>query len=133
MTPVRPAPRALVIEDAPELRLVLSAQLRRLGFEVRALSDGDHAVAVAQEFCPDIVCLDLMLPNLCGLEVCEALRSTPQTAGVPIVVTSARTSPQDRAHAELAGADAYLTKPVGTDALAATVQALLGRSARVAA
>jgi CheY-like chemotaxis protein len=125
-------PVALVVDDSPEMRMVLSALCRRLGLDVIAVRDGPAALSVAVESRPDIVCLDLMLPTLSGLEVCERLKGTPETAGIPVVIASARTYPQDRAEAELAGADGYITKPIDPELFATRVRSLLwqGRVSR---
>ena len=120
-------PTALIVEDAPLLRATLAANLRQLGFEVTALEKGDEAVQVARELRPALVCLDLMLPGVGGLEVCEQLRSTDELAATPIMITSARNTPQDRMFAEIAGADDYLIKPVDPTAFAESVRRLMLR------
>jgi two-component system phosphate regulon response regulator PhoB len=118
-------PVALIVEDAPTVRLILTAQLRKLGFDVVALSDGDAVLAAAHRNAPALVCLDLMLPNVCGLEVVEQLRADPATRTVPIIITSSRRTPQDRVNAETAGADAYLLKPFDQATLETQVRALV--------
>lgn len=124
-------PLALVVEDSDISRVLLSVHLRQLGFEVTALDSGDEAARLARELQPDLVCLDLMLPGVGGYEVCAALRAAPETAETPILITSARTTPQDRAFAEAAGADDFLPKPVEPTELAETVRRLLrNRQAR---
>ncbi len=120
-------PVALVIDDSPELRLVLTAMLRHLGLAVMAARDGDTGIAMALEHRPDLVCLDLMLPTICGLEVCETLKRMPETAGAPVLIVSARRFPQDRAGAELVGADAFMTKPIDREEFFAQVRSLLWR------
>jgi len=122
-----PAPLALLVEDTDIYRLILSAYLRQLGFEVTALESGESAAEVARELKPDLICLDLMLPGVGGYEVCAELRAAPETADTPILITSARATPQDRAFAELAGADDYLTKPFLPTELAESVRRLLRR------
>lgn len=104
--------QALVVEDAPELRVMLVAALRHAGFAVTALADGDRAVEESVRVQPDVVCLDIVLPTVGGLDVCEALRRTPAVADVPVIITSARGSALDRAEAERAGADDFVVKPV---------------------
>jgi CheY-like chemotaxis protein len=116
---------ALVVDDSPEMRMVISALCRRLGLEVVAVRDGASALEAVVETRPDIVCLDLMLPTMSGLEVCERLKASPDTAGIPVVIASARTYPQDRAEAELVGADAYITKPIDPELFSARVRSLL--------
>ena len=121
------SPLALVVEDSDVYRILLSAHLRQLGFDVTALESGDNAAEVARELKPDLICLDLMLPGVGGYDVCAELRAAPETADTPILITSARTTPQDRAFAELAGADDYLAKPVRPTELAESVRRLLQR------
>ena len=118
-------PVALVVDDSPELRLLLSSLCRSLGLDVVAVRDGESALSVASQAPPDLVCLDLMLPTLSGLEVCERLKARPETAGVPVLIASARPYPQDRADAETAGADAYLIKPIDPDVFSSQVRSLL--------
>ena len=107
--------------------MVLSSLFKHLGLEVVTARDGETGFALAQERRPDIVCLDLMLPVLCGLEVCERLKQSPVTADVPVLIVSARPFPQDRAEARNAGADAYLTKPVNREEFSVQVRSLLWR------
>jgi len=123
---------ALIVEDQPELRAVLTAALQHAGFRVTALSDGDTAAAEAARLRPDLVCLDIVLPNIGGLEVCEALRAQPETAGVPILMTSARGSALDRADAERAGADDFAVKPLDPLAIGVRARALVERRAAAA-
>ena len=118
-------PVALVVDDAPELRLVFTSLFKSLGATVLTARDGEAGLALAREQRPDILCLDLMLPTVGGLEVCRQLKADPQTAGIPVLIVSARRMPQDRAEARRAGADAYLTKPVSRDEFLTLVRSLL--------
>ena len=118
-------PVALVVDDAPELRLVFTSLFKSLGATVLTARDGETGLALAREQRPDILCLDLMLPTVGGLEVCRQLKADPQTAGIPVLIVSARRMPQDRAEARRAGADAYLTKPVSRDEFLTLVRSLL--------
>lgn len=118
-------PKALVVDDSPELRLLLGSLFKQLGLDVVTARDGETALALAREHRPDIICLDLMLPTVSGLEVCTRLKSDPETAGAPVIMVSARPYPQDRAAADQAGADAYLTKPVDRREFSARVRSLL--------
>lgn len=121
------SPVALVVDDSPELRLVLSSLFKHMGLDVVTASDGETGLVLARERRPDIVCLDLMLPVLCGLEVCEQLKRSPETADVPVLIVSARSYPQDRADARKAGADGYVTKPIDRGEFSTQVRSILWR------
>ncbi|MCX5762515.1 MAG: response regulator [Gemmatimonadetes bacterium] len=121
-------PLALVVEDMPELRLLFSAVLRQAGFRVETLEDGNNVLAEAIRLRPDLICLDVVMPSVCGLDVCEQIRYTPATMDIPVLMMSVRSTPQDRANAELAGASGYLTKPVHPAELGQRARALLKRA-----
>ena len=116
---------ALLVEDDPDLRPELRRCLEEIGFDVVEVGSGRLAVDVLGRVAPAIVVLDLMLPELSGLEVCEYIRRTPELKRVPVLITSARGMPQDRAQAEEAGADAYLVKPFSKDELIDAVRRLV--------
>lgn len=115
----------LVIDDAPELRLLVDAYLRALGLTVTALASGQHALETARRERPVLIVLDIMLPNVCGLDLCEQIRRDPELAETPVILMSARISPRDRANAELAGASLFLPKPIQPAELAECVARLL--------
>jgi len=102
---------ALVIEDEPAAAELLGYNLKNVGFSVQIASDGLIALEMARETVPDIIILDLMLPGLDGYSVCEQLKADPRTCEAPILMLSARTSPQDRIRGLESGADDYVTKP----------------------
>ncbi len=118
-------PLALVVDDTPELRLMFGAVLRQAGFRVITLEDGDRVVEEALRLQPALICLDVVMPSVCGLDVCEQLHSTAGTMDIPVLVMSVRATPQDRANAELAGAAGYLVKPVHPADLSQRARALL--------
>jgi DNA-binding response OmpR family regulator len=118
---------ALIIDDSPDIRLSLSAMLRQQGLVVSTANDGDHGLVMARDQQPDIICLDLMLPTVSGLEVCRRLREMPETRHIPVIIVSARPFPQDRASASQAGADAFISKPLNRQTVTATVRELLWR------
>ncbi|MBS2024313.1 MAG: response regulator, partial [Deltaproteobacteria bacterium] len=89
----------LVVEDDPELRKLMRKHLESAGHEVREVGTGRAAISHCETQLPDLICLDLMLPELSGYQVCEALRKNPVTSRVRILVVSARTLPEDRAFA----------------------------------
>ncbi len=102
---------ALVIEDEPAAAELLGYNLKNVGFSVQIASDGLRALEMAREMMPDIIILDLMLPGLDGYSVCQRLKSDPLTCDAPILMLSAKTSPQDRIRGLESGADDYVTKP----------------------
>ena len=77
--------RVLIVDDEPAISELVSMALRYEKFEVRTAATGGQAVAAANEFVPDVIVLDIMLPGRDGLEICRALRADPATAGVPII------------------------------------------------
>jgi CheY-like chemotaxis protein len=121
-------PEALVIEDDPDARRLVSACLRRLGLRVHEAATGAEAAAALDRAIPDVICLDLRLPDASGLSLCEQVRATPRLRDVPVVVITALARPIDRAQAEVAGADEYLVKPFRVDALTDSVRELIGLS-----
>jgi DNA-binding response OmpR family regulator len=118
----------LVIDDQRDLAELIRRILEREGFEVIIANSGRDGLQVAQEHRPDLVVLDLTMPDLDGLEVCRALRSDPRRRDMPIIVLSARSSAGDRVRGLKLGADDYLVKPFASAELVARVQAVLRRS-----
>jgi two-component system, OmpR family, KDP operon response regulator KdpE len=115
-------PLVLVVEDEPEMRRLLRHTLRAHGFEVVEAATAREALAHAASRNPDLVLLDLGLPDMDGLEVTRALRRNRRT---PIIVVSARGQERDKVAALDLGADDYLTKPFGTGELLARMRAAL--------
>ena len=120
----------LIVEDEPPIRVALREVLESLGASVVEASLGQEAIALAGEIRPDLVLLDLGLPDMQGDAVCRALRGA---SSVPIVVVSARHSEAEKVRLLDAGADDYLTKPFGPAELAARVRAHLRRASRAEA
>jgi DNA-binding response OmpR family regulator len=116
--------RVLVVEDDEDIADVLRRSLRQEGHEVRTAGDGEEALAMASEFVPDLVILDLGLPKLDGVEVCRKLRAA---GDVPILILTARSDTGDRVEGLDAGADDYLVKPFERAELLARLRALLRR------
>jgi two-component system chemotaxis response regulator CheY len=104
-------PRAVLVEDDPSFRELITLYLQHLGFEVKQITEGKTAMNTLERLSPDLVCLDLMLPQFSGYDICEHIRRTPAVKDVPVLVMSSRSHPTDRANAEEAGASAYLVKP----------------------
>jgi len=114
----------LVVEDEPRLSLLACDYLQAAGYEVSALADGGKVVAAVKERLPDLIVLDLMLPNCDGLTVCRELR---RFTDVPIVMVTARVEEVDRLIGLEAGADDYMCKPFSPRELVARVKAILRR------
>jgi len=125
MAAVESAPgRVLVVEDDEAIADVLRRTLRQEGHEVRSSADGVEALRAAEEFVPDLVILDLGLPGLDGVEVCNRLRAD---SDVPILILTARSDLDDRVGGLDAGADDYLVKPFERQELLARMRALMRR------
>ena len=122
------APRVLVVEDEQDIAGLIKHALERSGdARVEIVSSGDAALRAVTEHAPELVILDLNLPVLSGTEVCRILRGRPATAGIPIIMLTARTSEADRVAGLDLGADDYVTKPFSLRELAARVRAVLRR------
>ncbi len=117
--------KILLVDDDPGLRETLAFNLRGAGYQVITAADGAAALELAQSGQPDLVILDLMLPELDGLSVCRSLR---QISDVPVLVLTARTGELDKIVGLESGADDYMTKPFSLGELQARIRALLRRA-----
>jgi two-component system KDP operon response regulator KdpE len=115
----------LVVDDEPHLRRTLAISLRASGYAVVTVGDGRSALQAVHDDTPDLIVLDLGLPDLDGVDV---LRRVRQTSQVPVIVLSARTDSVDKVEALDAGADDYVTKPFGMEELQARVRVALRRT-----
>jgi two-component system phosphate regulon response regulator PhoB len=118
----------LVIDDEKDLIELVRYNLEREGFEVRGALDGETGLAKAMQELPDVVLVDLMLPGIDGLEVCRLLRAESRTAGIPLIMLTAKAAESDRVVGLELGADDYVTKPFSPRELTARVRALLRRT-----
>jgi two-component system OmpR family response regulator len=118
--------RLLVVDDEPSLRELLSMALRYEGWDVRTAQDGQHAVSEAREFRPDVVVLDVMLPDFDGLEVLRRMRS--ECPDIPVLFLTARDALEDRIAGLTAGGDDYVTKPFSLEEVVARLRGLLRRA-----
>ncbi len=121
------SPRILVIDDEPQILRALRAILAEQGFTVEAASRGEDGLTQAAAHLPDLVILDLGLPDIEGIEVCRRLR---EWTDIPVIILSVRDAEREKVAALDAGADDYLTKPFGIEELLARVRVSLRRSAR---
>jgi DNA-binding response OmpR family regulator len=117
--------RILVVDDEPAVTDLLAYNLRRSGYEVMTTGDGRSALRLARESQPDLILLDLMIPEIDGLDVCRELR---KTGDVPIIMITARGEEIDRVVGLELGADDYVAKPFSVRELMARVKAVLRRS-----
>jgi two-component system phosphate regulon response regulator PhoB len=120
-------PKILLVEDDANLVELIRYNLEKEGFDVVTTPDGEEALVLAEEDRPDVVVLDWMIANLSGIEVCRRLRRAPETAGLPIIMLTARAEESDRVRGLETGADDYVTKPFSPRELVARVRALLRR------
>ena len=117
--------KILAVDDEPELTDLMQYHLVRAGHEVVTAANGWEAINAVRNSRPDIILLDLMLPDLDGFGVCEILRRDPQTATIPIVIVSAWSSPDSRNLGLELGALDYLTKPFSPQELVDRVNRLV--------
>jgi two-component system alkaline phosphatase synthesis response regulator PhoP len=122
----------LVVEDDADIAQLLAHYLEKAGFSTEVLSSGRDALAAIAARPPDLLILDLMLPQVDGLEVCRITRSNQATASIPIIMLTARGEESDRIVGLELGADDYIAKPFSPNELVARVRALLRRAKRAA-
>ncbi len=123
------AEKILVVDDDLDSLKLIGLMLQRNGYEVSAASAGNQAIAKAAAERPDLIILDVMMPDMSGLEVCRRLRKNPDTKSIPIIMFTAKTLIDDKVAGFEAGADDYLTKPTHPAELASRVKAMIGRNA----
>jgi len=122
--------RILVVEDDPDIAELVGHYLQKAGHAAERVASGSDGLARVRAEPPDLVILDLMLPGLSGLVVCEAMRADPAVAAVPIIMLTARAEESDKITGLELGADDYVTKPFSPKELVARVGALLRRVER---
>jgi two-component system phosphate regulon response regulator PhoB len=120
--------KILVIEDEADIRQVLDYNLRTAGHDVIAVERGREGLLAAREQRPDLVLLDLMLPDVSGTEICRAIKDDPSTRTTPVVMLTARAEEIDRVVGFEIGADDYVTKPFSVRELVLRIRAVLRRS-----
>lgn len=123
-------PRILVVEDSQDIADLIAHYLQGAGYLTTMAATGSEGLRLARLTPPDAIILDLMLPGMDGLHVCQALRAEPTTAAIPIIMLTARGEESDRIRGLELGADDYVTKPFSPKELVARVTALLRRIQR---
>jgi len=124
-----PRDRILVVDDEPDIVALVVYHLAKEGYRVTSAATGTDALATARRERPALIVLDLMLPGLSGFEVLEQLRADASTAGIAVLMLTARKEEPDRIQGLSLGADDYLTKPFSPQELVLRVRAILRRSA----
>ena len=117
----------LIVEDEKDIAKMLEYNLKKEGFKIFSVHDGEDALDYAQGKQPDLVILDLMLPGIDGLEVCKTLKKERKTAGIPIIMLTAKSQESDKVVGLELGADDYMTKPFSPRELIARIKAVLRR------
>jgi two-component system phosphate regulon response regulator PhoB len=120
--------RLLLVEDDKPLAELVAYHFDRAGYAVTRTGDGEEALLLAEEIGPDLILLDWMIEGVSGIEVCRRLRRRESTAGVPIIMLTARGEEEDRIRGLETGADDYLTKPFSPKELIARASAVLRRT-----
>ncbi len=118
----------LVVDDDPNMRVLLRQMLGLRGFDVVEAEDGLDALAKVEEVEPDVVVLDVMMPDMDGITVCKRLRQQPKTATLPIIMLSGKVNPEAVKEGLTAGANNYLRKPVSLTDLIESIREVLPKS-----
>src|SRR3954468_2786856 len=124
----RPLSQILIVEDDKDIADLIAHYLRKAGYAAHITTSGTAALARIAEAPPDLVLLDLMLPGMDGMRVCQTLRTAPETASIPVIMLTARGEEAERIAGLERGADDYVTKPFSPGELVARVGALLRRT-----
>jgi DNA-binding response OmpR family regulator len=119
--------KILIVDDEPNVLRMVSYCLHAEGYEVITAQNGAEAISKAQTEAPDLILLDVMLPDMSGVEVCAQLRKSQETIDLPVIMLSALAQVPDKIKGLEAGADEYITKPITPGELVARVKAILGR------
>ncbi len=123
--------KILIVDDEPNLLRLIGYALEHEGYQVVVAQSGAEALSKVQAEQPDLMILDVMLPDMSGIEVCQQVRSRPEMISLPIIMLSARAQVPDKIAGLQAGADEYVTKPIDSDEMVTRVAALLKRTDRL--
>jgi two-component system phosphate regulon response regulator PhoB len=122
--------RILVVEDERDLAEILAYNLQKSGYQITVAFDGRQALDRVSIELPDLILLDVMIPEMSGIEVAGRLRASPATAGIPVIMLTARGEEVDQIVGLSVGADDYITKPFSMKVLLARIEAVLRRAER---
>jgi len=120
--------KILIIDDEPDLTDLVAFNLKARGFTVETLNNPNAGIGVARSFLPNLVILDVMMPDISGIQLCRMFRADPALKNVPIIFLTAKTEEDDRIQGLETGADDYICKPFSTKELVLRVESLLRRS-----
>lgn len=117
--------KILIVEDEESLLKLESILLTTKGYHVQGVATGTAALKAVMENPPDLVLLDIMLPEVDGFEVCHQIKNNPQTRHIPVILLTAKKSPEDMARGKEVGADEYITKPFKSTMVITAIERLL--------
>lgn len=126
----KPKVKVLVVDDEPDIVDLLTYNLKKEGYDVDSAEDGIKAVKVASKFLPDVILLDIMMPNQDGVETCRQIREIPELKNTFIIFLTARSEEYSEVAAFDVGADDYITKPIKPRALMSRIAALFRRESK---
>ncbi|MFC1708563.1 response regulator transcription factor [Candidatus Omnitrophota bacterium] len=118
--------KILIVDDEKDLREILRINLEGKGFECLLAEDGIKALEIVRENRPDLIVLDLMMPDLPGEEVCKSIKADKETSSIPIIMLTSKTTDADKVVGRVIGADSYIFKPYDMHALIENINKLLG-------
>jgi len=118
--------KILIADDEPNIVVSLEFLMKQKGHAVRVASTGEEALNAVRDFVPDLILLDVMMPQMSGYDLCQRVRENPDWQGIKIIMLSAKGRDVEVTKGMAVGADAYVTKPFSTKDLIARVQQLLG-------
>jgi len=119
--------RILIVDDESDVTDLVAYHLKAKGFQVEALNDPNSSIGRARSFLPDLVILDVMMPDLNGIQICRMLRADPKLSKVPVIFLTAKAEENDRVQGLETGADDYISKPFSIKELVLRVQSILRR------
>jgi phosphate regulon transcriptional regulator PhoB len=125
---MEPKQRILVVDDEQDILQLVTYNLKKEGYLVEEAQTGDAALRMVRERPYQLIVLDLMLPGLSGMELCRIFKNDPETAGIPIIMLTARSEEMDKVMGLETGADDYITKPFSVRELVARVRSVLRRA-----
>ncbi|RMG04500.1 MAG: response regulator [Acidobacteria bacterium] len=123
-------PLILVVDDSPTVRKLITTKLERSGYRVIQAIDGLDALEKINSAVPDLVLLDITMPNLDGYEVCKRIRSNEATKNIPVVMISGKDGFFDKVRGRMVGSSGYITKPFGPETLMKTVESYIKNTQR---